>query len=332
MTAFAEVFSFAFVAWFGFAGVTALLCVFLYPVVRRRLRSLPPAMRANHVLAWTLAPASVGLLLTSFIFLPTVLSLLGITSDHCQADGAGFAYHCLLHPFTSMERGLPWFLLFPLSGLGLFFLGQMMWELWRVRRLVRSLTLASAPDVSRDIWVVKSEWPLAFASGISQARIFVSEKLVRDLTPPQLAVVLAHERAHLCRHDPARYFFARAMACLHVSWLRRKLLEDLSLAAEQACDEEAAKQVGDRLLVADTIVQVERWCHQQRRSTPVPLPSFVGSQVVARVESLLASPQEPGWMYRMMIGISMGLVLITLLFAADPLHQLTEAVLGFLVD
>ncbi|EDZ66164.1 peptidase, M48 family [Nitrosococcus oceani AFC27] len=325
-----EVFPFAFVAWCGFAMITALFCALLYPWVCPRLLLLPPALRANQALVWAVAPAAAGVLLTGFIFLPPVLSYLGVAPDHCQPAGVDFSYHCLLHPFAVMERDLPWFLLLPLSGLALFFLSRMVWELLRAHRLIRALSLAGSPDIFRGIWVVESEWPLALTSGFSQPRIFISTKLLRDLSPPQLAAVLAHERAHFYRYDPARYFIARAAAGLHISWLRRKLLEDLSLAAEQACDEEAARQVGDRLLVADTIVQVERWCCRQRRSAPVPLPSFMGSQVVARVEFLLASPQKAQWSYPRMLGVCTGVALSGLLLAAEPLHQLTEIILGFL--
>jgi Zn-dependent protease with chaperone function len=322
---------FALFAWLGFAGITALLCAFLYPLIRSRLWSLPPAMRADHVLAWTVAPAAIGLLLAGFIFLPSVLSLLGIASDHCQAYAADFSYRCLLHPLASMERELPWFLLFPVSTVGLIFLGRVGWELLRVHRLVSVLTRASHLDPSRNIWIVESEWPLALASGIPHARVFISSKLVHSLSPPQLTAVLAHERAHLHRHDPARYFIARIMSCLHVSWLRRKLLEDLSLAVEQSCDEEAAKEVGDRLLVADTIVRVERLLNKQFPSMSALLPSFMGSHVVVRVESLLASPREPVPVHQIMSHVCVGLVVVALMLAAEPLHQLTEAVLGLLL-
>jgi len=323
---------FALFAWLGFAGSTALLCAFLYPLIRGRLWFLPPAMRANHLLAWTVAPAVMGLLLTGSIFLPTVLSLLGIESDHCQVYAASFSYRCLLHPLASMERELPWFLLFPLSALGLIFFGRVGWELLRVHRLVGALTTASQLDPSRNIWIVESEWPLALVSGVLHARVFVSSRLVHSLSPPQLMAVLAHERAHLHRHDPAWYFMAQILSCFHTSWLRRRLLEDLSLAVEQCCDEEAAKEIGDRLLMADTIVQVERLFNKQFPSMLALLPSFVGSHVVVRVESLLASPQERVPITYRIIGCTcMGLMVIGLMLVAEPLHQLTETVLGLLI-
>lgn len=327
----AEIYELALFACFGFTVVTALLCACFYPFIRSRLLSLPPATRADYLLAWIAAPMGVGLLLTSLIFVPTVLSLLGLESDHCPAYAAGFSSRCLLHPLAAVERELPWFLLLPLNALGLFFLGRIGWKLWRVQRLASTLTKTGCLDSSRHIWIVESEWPLALVAGISQSRVFVSSKLVHSLSSRQLTVVLAHERAHLCRHDPARYFIAQAIACLHVPWLRRQLLEDLALAAEQACDEEAAKQVGDRLLVADTIVQAERLFHQLIFSAPVLVPSFMGSQVVARVEALLANPQKRVPAQPMMSYVCAGLIMAASMFVAEPLHQLAETVLGLLV-
>lgn len=326
-----EIYEPALFACFGFVTVTALLCVCFYPLVRNRLLSLPPAMRADYLLIWIVAPTVAGLLLTGLIFVPAVLSLLGLESGHCPAYAADFSSHCLLHPLAAMERELPWFLRFSLNALGLVFLGRIGWKLWCVRRLTNTLTRASCFDPSRHSWIVESKWPLALAVGISQGRVFVSSKLVQSLSPSQLTVVLAHERAHLRRHDPARYFIAQTLSCLHVPWLRRQLLEDLSLAAEQACDEETAQQTGDRLLVADTIVQVERLFHKQSSSTFALLPSFMGSQVIARVEALLASPQKRAPAQRMMSYTCMGLVVTALMLAAEPLHQLTEEVLGLLI-
>lgn len=332
MRVLAEIYGLALFACFGFTVVTALLCACFYPLVRSRLMFLFPATRAKHLLAWIAAPIAVGLLLTGFIFLPTALSRLGIASDHCQAYAADFSYRCLLHPLAAMEREPPWFLLLPLSALGLVFLARIAWEFLDLHRLIGAFTRASHPDSSRNIWIVESQWPLAIAFSIPHGRIFISSELVQGLSPSQLAVVLAHERAHLCRHDPTRYFIAQAIACLHVPWLRQPLLADLSLAAEQACDEEAAERVGDRLLVADTIVQVERLFHRPLSSIPALSPSFMGGQVVERVESLLANPQERvSTTYRIIGYVCVGLVVTGLMLAAEPLHQLTEAVLGLLI-
>jgi hypothetical protein len=55
------------------------------------------------------------------------------------------------------------------------------------------------------------------------------------------------------------------------------------------------------------------------------------SYVVVRVESLLADPQEPVRTQKTMIYSCAGLAAITLMFAAEPLHQLIETVLGLLI-
>lgn len=331
MMAWVEIYQLALFAGFGFAVVAALLSAFFYPLARSRLLLLPPAIRANYLLVWAVAPVGMGLLLAGFIFLPTVLSLLGVISDHCQGYAADFSSPCLLHPLVAMERELPWVVFFPINALGLVFLARIAWEFLRLRRLTCALTVASHPGAARDLRIVESEWPLAMAFSVPRPRIFVSSKLVQSLSPPQLAVVLAHEQAHLHRRDPARYFIARALSCLHVPWLRRQLLEDLSLAAEQACDEEAARQAGDRLLVADVIVQVERLFRKQSSSVFALLPSFMGNHVVSRVEALLANPQKPVPAQRMMSYVCTGLVVTVLVLAAEPLHQLTEAVLGLFI-
>ena len=115
----------------------------------------------------------------------------------------------------------------------------------------------------------------------------------------------------------------------HWPSLRRALQAELVLASEQTCDEAAARQVGDRLAVAETILAVERLLARARIPEHVALASFGGSAVEARVRSLLASaPPEPvrgslWWLAPTALAAAVVLV--------DPLHHVTEHVLGLLL-
>jgi beta-lactamase regulating signal transducer with metallopeptidase domain len=105
------------------------------------------------------------------------------------------------------------------------------------------------------------------------------------------------------------------------------LLADLELATEQACDEQAAARLGDRLLVARALLAVERLM------TPaVVCPGvhrFGAAQLSARVEALLA-PRLPAASLRAEHG-GMVLAVVISLLLTDPLHHLAETIITLLV-
>lgn len=72
----------------------------------------------------------------------------------------------------------------------------------RLRQIVRALALTGRVHLSRDQAVY------AFCSGLIRPRIYLSRGLVELLTVEELEAVLWHERQHLIRRDPLRYFIA----------------------------------------------------------------------------------------------------------------------------
>src|SRR5690606_1504516 len=141
-------------------------------------------------------------------------------------------------------------------------------------------------DPALNVLVVETDRPFAVAT---RSDALISRPLVEGLPSEELAAVVAHERAHLERRDAPRKPVVRPAAVAHVPSVRRALLADLDLAVEQACDERAALRVG-RLEVARALIAVERL--MQRRAS-LPALAFAGSNLVARVEALLAPRKIP---------------------------------------
>jgi hypothetical protein len=110
---------------------------------------------------------------------------------------------------------------------------------------------------------------------------------------------------------------------------RKWLLRELELSAEQSCDESAALAIGDRLTMAEVILKVERLLGEVPPGlTPVAVP-FGGTTVPLRVAALMAPPKVsrqavPG---KTLVVCA----LVAVVGASDPLHHLTETVVGFLV-
>lgn len=345
----------AFVAALG-ALATSLVAALAWRALRRplarRLRAWHPARRARAALLVAVAPSLLPALLLALCLAPGVAGALGVGHDHCLAHGE-HRHLCLIHPAASLGPAAGALLL---AGFAAWALGAGR-EALRVARARRTLAalrgvapggrlaLAGDPadlgdDASADLAVVGSERPFSLTVGLWRPRILLSAALVRALDPLALRVVIEHERAHARRRDALRMLVARLLSWPHLPRLRRALLAELRLAAERACDEAAARRVGDRLRVAETIVAAERLLGAAplpvARSSPLagsPLagvlaPGFGEDAVPARVRALLAgepAPPRPGTAWRF---AAAGLLLALLL--AEPLHHATEHLLALL--
>jgi Zn-dependent protease with chaperone function len=129
--------------------------------------------------------------------------------------------------------------------------------------------------------------PVLFCTGVRRHSIVVSRGAVRLLDRGELRAALAHELAHLSRHDPAASWAvmaARAVMLFNPAFqvLSRALARD----AEWLADERAAAAIGDRLALASGLIKLHR-----ATAGPVPvrrtLPFAAAlSEPLARVRSL----------------------------------------------
>lgn len=311
----------------GFALLTALLSLALWPFVLRGLRGRHPLVRARAVFAFALAPVAVPLVLLALCLAPGIATWLGLHEDHCLHH-AEHAHLCIVHPTLALSA--------PLAAVLALACVVVVAAVTRgARRLARSqrelVVLPARPGdaFAPDVRLVRSARPFSVTFGLWRPQIWLSTALADALPPRQLDAVLAHERSHARRRDALRRLLACVGALAHWPSLRRALQAELALASEQTCDEAAARQIGDRLEVAETILAVERLLSCARAPEHVALASFAGSAVEARVRSLLAgAPPEPArgslwWLAPAAIATAVVLV--------DPLHHATEHVLGLVL-
>lgn len=312
----------------GFGVMGAIGAALLYPMARSRLARRGPEGRARGLLVWMAAPWACAALLTAACFLPSALGMLGVVGDHCLVHDDHHVHLCLVHRPDSFGSTFGWAILWLTAALGLGALGRQYLELHRTRRLIATLVSAGRRDEGRGVRWIDVQDPLSIAAGFRRGEVLVSSSLARSLPADALEVVLAHERAHLERRDGLWRLVARALSIGHLPPTRRCLLADFTLATEQACDEVAAHRLGDRLRVADAIVAVERLFRNVTSPPWTFAPSFGGSDVAARVESLLGDRRggESARMRRWLLA----LVVLAVLGSAAPLHHATETALALI--
>lgn len=320
----------ALVASLIFAVPVSAAAALAYGRVRRALRRVAPSMRATLLLLYAALPfmgAIAGLLA---IFTPSLLNWVGLAADHCHLH-PDHPHLCLFHPPQAGGEAISTALFLAAAALLLLRAAPWLLHWFQTRRTVARLLAVSRLDQTRGVHIVPTDAPLAFAAGLHAPRLFLSSRLLGQLSAGQVDVVIAHERAHAARHDALRQTLAAALSRLHTPATRRLLLADLALATEQACDEAACTATGDRLLVAEAIVKVEQlFAMQARQPSPLFAAShFTGSNVPERVQAMLAAPQAAHPLGGK-LAVAVVAAMSVLGAFGGSLHHSIESLLGFI--
>jgi Zn-dependent protease with chaperone function len=121
-------------------------------------------------------------------------------------------------------------------------------------RISRALGFRPPPVVFLD-----RDQPVLFCTGVRRHAVVISRGALRALDREELRAALAHELAHLARHDPAASWVvmaARALMAFNPAFqvLSRAIAKD----AEWLADDEAARVCGDRLALASGLIKLHR--------------------------------------------------------------------------
>lgn len=308
-------------------GLSTLAAVAARPVLAA-LHAQSPSDRVRTAW-WLLAgPVVIGTLYAlAIVAIPSTMAGTQGLAAACSSHDGDWWHACVWHP---LEHGASPWLWAGLAGLAvacaalIFRAAQ---ALWRARSHAQMLVRLARPVA--DARVLDTDAPVAVACGVGCGHILLSSGLVDALPADQLRVVLAHERAHLTHADVRWRLAARILSALHFPGTRTRLLQAFVLASEQRCDRVAAAEVGSRVLVAETLLAVERL---YARRAPVTMHAFAaafGTDFLhERVQALLSSRPDA----RTPVGTALAVGVATLLVAsAGTVHHFTEFLTTLLV-
>lgn len=190
----------------------------------------------------------------------------------------------------------------------------------RVRRHQR---LLRAPTGHRELAIVQSAAPTAYALPGNPGQIVVSTGMLRSLDPDERRVLLAHERAHLrCHHH--RYVRLTQLSAAAIPMLT-PLNARVRHATERWADEEAVREVGDRDIVARAIA---RAAIAQTDAVDGAL-GIADTGVVQRVEYLLHGGQRPSRLLELGLTVAIACALAGLALSVLHIGPWIERLLGF---
>jgi len=162
------------------------------------------------------------------------------------------------------------------------------------RRPVEDPRLLTMLDLLREGGRVRRPIRLTAAGGLSSPvalgwdEIVVPEAALTELDADQQRSLLAHELAHLARHDPAWLTLGCVMErLLFLQPLNHLARVRLQEAAEYLCDDWAVHRTGSGFSLASCLVKVAEWVDTGPATVPLAGMAERRSQLVTRVHRLI---------------------------------------------
>ncbi|QQE12276.1 M56 family metallopeptidase [Planctomycetota bacterium] len=230
--------------------------------------------------------------------------------EHALVEGSGLVEEREASAWWMSERTMFVFW-FGIAGLLLGRYGVRMWLLKRelkgrgavedeqmlgiLNRLTKRARFARMPRLTASR---KLGSPIAF--GVGRGReICVPEHASELLDEEQMTAMLGHEMAHHVRGDTMKLVLLNVLkALLFVQPLVWVIVREIHVADEEQCDDWAADQVDDRLVMASCLTEVAEWVSERGHVSGVACMAGKGSGLKRRVLRLIDEGglvKRPSW-------------------------------------
>ncbi|MEZ5420079.1 MAG: hypothetical protein R2708_22430 [Vicinamibacterales bacterium] len=235
--------------------------------------------RGPRTRAGLLAQARMASLSLAAVFVPLVLAAFWRFEPADAAETTGFV--------------LP-----GLAAIGSGLVAVITRRAWRTLRATRALgrawrsagERASIAGWPGRAWIVTTPFPVVAVVGWWRPELFVARAVVAGCTPSEIAVIAAHERAHVARHDNlTRMAFALTP---DLSGAGERLERAWSEAAETLADL-SARRTGDGVALAQALTRVARMATGPAPAWPVSALIDAGA-IDTRVRRLLLPAEDAG--------------------------------------
>lgn len=255
-----------------------MLSAFTYPLFSRWIRDLDPSTQSLVRLVYAASAPLAALLSVVLVTQPTLASF--VIPTHCHGG------ECGAHtPVYAQDSVILLGLAVASSLVMLFLLMVLLWTLRRAYRQIRVLKVLTF-GAAEGYRTVDTADPLACCVGLWRPQVLLSQGLVDQLRADELAVVLAHERAHAERMDNLRALSLRWLTVFWPASLKQRVNKDSRANAEQACDLAAARSVAEPTQVASVLRKLTELCSRASTTNKVAQFGFDGDNALTRLAAL----------------------------------------------
>jgi beta-lactamase regulating signal transducer with metallopeptidase domain len=193
-------------------------------------------------------------------------------------------------------------------------------RLWREKaaEIARKLSVSSPVKVLESSLVC-----VPTAVGWLRPAILLPASAFTGLTPQQLGAVLAHELAHVRRHDYLVNVLQTGVETLlfyhpAVWWVSRQIRAE----REHVCDDMAVRVTGDAMTYARALTRIERL----RTAAPRLAMGADGGSLRSRVSRLVEGPPRPRHISPLLVGLFLAVTTLTTVVCARAVLPKKHAV------
>ncbi len=287
-----------------------------YPFFKMLIAPFSGNRRSTLIFGYgTLAPL-IGLWSALLLSFPQLAEI--VIPSHCHGDVCGI--HTPSITLYSLFGGLV-AIASALVTLG--FLVIPLLSIKHYRHQFTALNRLSTSLVSTDYQLIENSAVLAWSAGFWKPKVFISQGLKSLLTEDELAVVVAHEQAHVARRDNLNKFILLWTTKFWFFKVTNTIREDFECACEQACDFASNQKVGNKLLVLSTIKKV--FAATQRGNTAEIKEQLFINKRIASLEDPSLAPHSLRYIFIVILFIMLLFCLVA--FLTGAYHLFIESIL-----
>ena len=292
-----------------------VLCLSLNAALVKALDRLVPRQASTVYLLWCGAPMIMSLLICTLLFIPGLDSI--FVAPHCHHDcevAVSSAHLPITHSLMIALLGVT-----ACGYIILVIARQLIRHIQTVANIKTKLDYAGIRE--DDYFVLVDSPPTVFTLGFIRQRMYIAQSLLDLCSAQHLCVINAHEQAHIVRSDNLRLLAARVFCIFLPRFLNKRLLYQLHIYTEEACDDVAAKQYGS-VVVAETLLEIHKLVNQSRSCAALNT-AFAEHAIEARVTALFAASDKLELPKYSFVALAVaGLMGLMILLA--PLHHIAE--------
>ncbi len=292
-------------------AAASLAASILVPGIASRMRLARPRSIATALTTLRLLPAGAGLIAAAITFTSFVIFE---ERDRIETTGVLLQVLAVLTLAFTAAFAVRWYLI----------TRQTRRLIARWLPIARPIQLGAARVPA---FVVDSDFPVIGVIGVVRLKLVIAQSVLDACTPEELEAILAHEQAHIERHD--NLWRALIMAADVLTWLpiSRQLHSAWHAATEEAADDYAAR-LGHRgrPLLAQALVKVARLAVAPAAPQDLPATAlYRGDDIERRVRRLLAPEDDatrPRRAWRVLLALGFAALTIASL---ETVHLILEA-------
>ena len=194
----------------------------------------------------------------------------------------------------------------------------------RSKKILNNIELVSIKKDDLNIHLLETKKPLAFSVGMLKPISVISSGLINQLNSKQLHIICRHEAIHVQYKDSAFKWALKLVSLFHFPVVKRTLLKAHASALEFRADQEVAKAVKSKVMVAETILKIQRIMGSTTEKEA--LCQFLGSEIEQRIHFLLSTNQCHHLTNKTIVRFALTIIICSLL-GSVPLHNAVEILL-----